>query len=160
MKQVIWLSLATQTMQLLIYRGIQRMNATNLEPWSKSPFLKVSAGNNPFLRDLCEQKVMPSTRLAQRSRFGPAAGLLNDGTLRAHNSSTLHLLQLVLLSTVFEFDGYSNNIPSLSCHSGRKAQQIKQQGVDGDDKHLIIWEVDYFPFAGQERVDEFKASRS
>lgn len=88
---------------------------------------------------------MPSTRLAQRLRFGPAAGLLNDGTLRAHNSSTLHLLQLVLLSTVFEFDGYSNNIPSLSCHSGRKELQIKQLGVDGDDKHLIIWEVDYFP---------------
>ncbi len=61
------------------------------------------------------------------------AGLLNDGTLRAYNSSTLHRLQLVWLSTVFEFDGYSNNIPSLSCHSGQKELQInnQQQGVDG-----------------------------
>lgn len=59
------------------------------------------------------------------------AGLLNDGTLRAYNSSTLHLLQLVLLSTVFEFDGYSNNIPSLSCHSGQKELQIKQQATGG-----------------------------
>lgn len=66
----------------------------------------------------------------------------------------------MLLSTVFEFDGYSNNIPSLSCHSGQKELQIKQQGVDRDDKNLIIWEVDYFPFAGQERGDEFKDFRS
>ncbi len=60
-------------MQLLIYTSIQRMNATNSELRLKSPFWKVSAGNNPFLRDLCEQKVMPSTRPAERSRSGPAA---------------------------------------------------------------------------------------
>lgn len=52
------------------------------------------------------------------------AGLLNDGTPRASSSSTLHLLQLVLLSTVFEFDGYSNNIPSLACQERRKEPQI------------------------------------
>lgn len=152
-------------MQLLIYTGIQRMNATNSELWLKSPFWKVSAGNNPFLCDLCEQKVMPSTRPAERSRSGPAADLrlagpLNDGTLRAYNSSTLHRLQLVLLSTVFEFDGYSNNIPSLSCHSGQKELQIKQPATGGWWGRQTPREVDYFPSAGQDRGDEFKASWS
>lgn len=57
--------------------------------------------------------------------------LLNDDTLRAYESRTLHLHQLVFLSTVFEFDGYSNNIPPLSCHSRPKKLQIKYVAAGG-----------------------------
>lgn len=51
--------------------------------------------------------------------------MLTDDAPRSYMENTQHLLQLLSLTTIFEFDGLSNYIPPLSCHRGSGGLQIK-----------------------------------
>lgn len=44
--------------------------------------------------------------------------MLTDDAPRSYMENTQHLLQLLSLTTIFEFDGLSNYIPPLFCHRG------------------------------------------
>lgn len=50
--------------------------------------------------------------------------MLTDDALRSYTVNTHHLLQLLSLTTIFEFDGLSNCIPAFSCHLGSRELQI------------------------------------
>lgn len=74
---------------------------------------------------------------------------LSDDAPRILQESSSPLLQLLSLSTIFEFDGHPNNIPPFSCHSRPKKLQItplccSNRGVVVDDKCHIVWKKNHF----------------
>lgn len=79
--------------------------------------------------------------------------MLSDDALGSYMRNTPHLLQLLSLSTIFEFDGHSNYIPPLSCHMGPGELQIKllmlwqPRGCCGPQTPLLLGWRSPFPFS-------------
>lgn len=102
---------------------------------STRKFAQILQGHT-FPRDLWDQHVV-SLHLFPRSAPTPCRLRLSAAacdTLDAdwwcpevlHEEHTHHLLQLLSLTTIFEFEGLSNHIPALSRHMGSRELQIKR----------------------------------
>lgn len=80
--------------------------------WTSPPLLWFTGPTSAHLPPL--DPLECSTSLLQPT----TCWILTDGAPRSSMENTHHLLQLLSLTTIFEFDGFSKYIPRLTCRRG------------------------------------------